>query len=108
MKVQTTVSIPAINVSLQVSKLYCLMYILSKYGHMYISDLENATFLYSTSISPTIVFVSALHTSTQGLVAVCRSGKVLQQHKPFAQYSHYLVSTNFKFKNIIYSGINMK
>ena len=60
----------------QVSAAYGLMYVFSKYGHMYICDIESAVCLISTHVSTSIVFSTSLNTSTQGVVAISRSGQV--------------------------------
>ncbi len=71
--------------ALQVSAAYGLMYVFSKYGHMYICDIESAVCLISTQICTSIIFRTTLNTNTQGVIAVNRAGQVLTPECYFPQ-----------------------
>ncbi|XP_050410049.1 clathrin heavy chain 2 [Patella vulgata] len=64
-------------VSLQVSSEYGLLFVITKYGYLYICDIQTATCLCCARISMDIIFASALNTDTQGILGVTRGGQVL-------------------------------
>lgn len=67
---------------LQVSAAYGLMYVFTKYGHLFVCDIESAVCLISTRVAPSIVFRTALNSATQGVVAVTRAGQVSRARLP--------------------------
>lgn len=64
-------------VSLQVSGEYGLLYVLTKYGYLYLCDMETAACLCVTRVSPEIIFTSTLNSATQGILGITRSGRIL-------------------------------
>lgn len=64
-------------VSIQVSKMYGLMFVVTKYGQLYVCDLESATCLCSVAISSDVVFLATLNSLTQGLIGLNTAGQIL-------------------------------
>ncbi|XP_064619422.1 clathrin heavy chain 1-like isoform X2 [Lineus longissimus] len=64
-------------VQIQVSTDYRLFYVITKYGQIFICDLETSAALYSTPICTDIVITSVLNTSTQGVLGITKLGQVL-------------------------------
>nr|XP_022339622.1 clathrin heavy chain 2-like [Crassostrea virginica] len=64
-------------VSLHVSSEIGLLFLITKYGFLYLCDLESCVCLCSTRISSSIVFSSTLNSSTQGILGVTRRGQVI-------------------------------
>ncbi|XP_074642630.1 clathrin heavy chain 2-like [Tubulanus polymorphus] len=54
-----------------------LVYVTSKYGRLFICDLETSCYLGAIPISTDVVFASALNTQTQGLISITTDGRVL-------------------------------
>lgn len=63
-------------ISIQASSSYGVLYIITKYGFLYLSDLETATCLCCIRISTAVVFTSTLSSLSQGIIIVNRSGQV--------------------------------
>lgn len=64
----------------QVSKMYGLMFVVTKYGQLYVCDLESATCLCSVAISSDVVFLATLNSLTQGLIGLNTAGQVSLTH----------------------------
>ncbi|XP_071092944.1 clathrin heavy chain 1-like [Haliotis cracherodii] len=64
-------------VSLQVSSKYGLLFMITKYGYLYLCDMETASCLCCTRVSTDIIFASALNNETQGILGVTRGGQVV-------------------------------
>ncbi|XP_064612592.1 clathrin heavy chain 2-like [Liolophura sinensis] len=64
-------------VSIQVSTEYGLFYVVTKYGYMYVCDMETAACLCISRVSHCVVFCLALNSKTQGIIGVNRDGQVL-------------------------------
>ncbi|XP_076345432.1 clathrin heavy chain 1-like isoform X1 [Tachypleus tridentatus] len=64
-------------VSVQVSSHLGLVYVTTKFGSIYLFDLESVAPLYTQVICPDIVFSAVLKQDTQGILAVARNGQVL-------------------------------
>lgn len=64
-------------VSLHVSIKYGLLFMITKYGYLYLCDMETAACLCCNKISNYIMFTSTLNTDTQGIMGVNRGGQVL-------------------------------
>lgn len=64
-------------VSLHVSEKYGLLFTITKYGYLYLSDMETAACLCCNKISNFIMFTSTLNTDTQGIMGVTRGGQVM-------------------------------
>ncbi|XP_043942507.1 clathrin heavy chain 1-like [Protopterus annectens] len=54
-----------------------LLFILSKYGFLFLSDLGSAQLIYTVQITTNIIFATISDTKTEGIVGVCKNGKVL-------------------------------
>ncbi|GAB6030120.1 Clathrin heavy chain 2 [Chamberlinius hualienensis] len=64
-------------VSVQVSVKLGLVFILTKYGQLLLCDLESAILLSTNRVCADIIFVAALSSDGQGVLAVSRNGQVL-------------------------------
>eukprot|EP00735_Rhodelphis_limneticus_P001188 TRINITY_DN1175_c0_g1::TRINITY_DN1175_c0_g1_i1::g.17251::m.17251 TRINITY_DN1175_c0_g1::TRINITY_DN1175_c0_g1_i1::g.17251 ORF type:complete len:1683 (-),score=736.73,sp/P49951/CLH1_BOVIN/59.31/0.0,Clathrin/PF00637.15/1.2e+02,Clathrin/PF00637.15/8.9e-19,Clathrin/PF00637.15/3.4e-18,Clathrin/PF00637.15/2.2e-29,Clathrin/PF00637.15/1.7e-30,Clathrin/PF00637.15/6.4e-29,Clathrin/PF00637.15/3.3e-25,Clathrin/PF00637.15/3.4e-31,Clathrin_propel/PF01394.15/0.011,Clathrin_propel/PF01394.15/2,Clathrin_propel/PF0 len=64
-------------VSLQVSKKYSMLYMITKLGYMHMYDLETGACIYMNRISSETIFVSCPHDPTGGIIGVNRKGQVL-------------------------------
>ncbi|XP_052245570.1 clathrin heavy chain-like isoform X2 [Dreissena polymorpha] len=64
-------------VALHVSIEYGLLFLLTKYGYLYLCDMETSTCVCSTKVSKDIIFTSALNSDTHGIIGVTRNGQVL-------------------------------
>lgn len=62
---------------LQVSEEYGLLYMVTKYGYLYLCDMETAACLCVTRVSIDIVFTSTLNSISQGILGVTRTGRVM-------------------------------
>lgn len=63
--------------ALHVSGEYGLLLLLTKYGYLYLCEMETSSCLCCTRISLDLIFTSTLNTATQGIIGVTRSGQVL-------------------------------
>ncbi|GAB1609897.1 clathrin heavy chain-like [Argonauta hians] len=63
--------------SIQVSEEYGLLYMVTKYGYLYLCDMETAACLCVTRVSIDIVFTSTLNNASQGIIGVTRTGRIL-------------------------------
>jgi clathrin heavy chain len=63
-------------VSMQVSKKYDVIFLVTKYGFIHVYDLETGTCIYMNRISGDTIFVTADHDATSGLIGVNRKGQV--------------------------------
>ena len=73
---------------LQVSGEYGLLLLLTKYGYLYLCEMETSSCLCCTRVSLDIIFTSTLNTATQGIIGVTRSGQV-------SIYSHLYLNTQY-------------
>ncbi|KAI8903541.1 hypothetical protein EDD86DRAFT_242981 [Gorgonomyces haynaldii] len=64
-------------VSMQVSKKYDIIFLVTKYGYIHLYDLETGTLIYMNRISGDTIFVTADLDATSGLIAINRKGQVL-------------------------------
>ncbi len=64
-------------VAMQASFKYSVLYMITKYGFLYIYDVDSAVCIFMNRISSETVFVTAPHESTSGILGVNRLGKVL-------------------------------
>lgn len=65
---------------LQVSGEYGLVFMLTKYGYLFLCDMETSTCLCSMRVSEDIIFTSTINTETQGFIGVTRKGQVSIVH----------------------------
>lgn len=61
---------------MKVSLALGLVYVVTKFGYLYMCDFETAMPLCCCTICPDIVFSTALNQETQGIVAISRNGQV--------------------------------
>ena len=54
-----------------------LLYVITKYSHLYLCDMESATCLYSITLSSHVIFATAVNTWTGGLICVNTAGQVV-------------------------------
>ncbi|WFD44415.1 Clathrin heavy chain [Malassezia psittaci] len=64
-------------VSMQVSRRYGIVYMITKYGFIHLYDLETGACIYMNRVSGETVFVAAENKTSNGLIAVNRKGQVL-------------------------------
>eukprot|EP00158_Paraphelidium_tribonemae_P009421 Partr_v1_DN28861_c0_g1_i4_m33619 putative clathrin heavy chain len=64
-------------VSMQISRKYGVIYLVTKYGFIHLYDLDSGACIYMNRISGETVFVTCDHDSTSGLMGVNRKGQVL-------------------------------
>ncbi|KAJ1566832.1 hypothetical protein HK405_008234, partial [Cladochytrium tenue] len=64
-------------VSMQVSKKYDVIYLVTKAGFIHLYDLETGTCIYMNRISGDTIFVTAEMETTSGIIGVNRKGQVL-------------------------------
>lgn len=64
-------------VSMQVSRKYDIIFLVTKYGFVHLYDLETGTCIYMNRISGDTIFVTADLDATSGMIAVNRKGQVV-------------------------------
>jgi clathrin heavy chain len=64
-------------VSMQVSKLHGIIYLVTKYGFIHLYDLESGACVYMNRISGETIFVTAEHEASHGIIGVNKKGQVL-------------------------------
>ncbi|XP_055862218.1 clathrin heavy chain 1-like [Biomphalaria glabrata] len=64
-------------VSLQISVDYGLLFVVTKYGYLYMCDMETAMCLCCTRVSVDVIFAAVLNTNSQGILAITRGGQVI-------------------------------
>ncbi|BFZ04770.1 hypothetical protein BsWGS_07809 [Bradybaena similaris] len=64
-------------VSLQISVDYGLLFVVTKYGYLYMCDMETAMCLCCTRVAVDVIFAAVLNTNTQGILAITRGGQVI-------------------------------
>ena len=65
-------------VAMQVSDKHKVIYMISKFGFLYIFDLESGSQIYSNRITDDTVFVTANHEASGGIIGINRKGQILQ------------------------------
>nr|KAG5687623.1 hypothetical protein BaRGS_020024 [Batillaria attramentaria] len=83
-------------ISLQVSTEYGLLFVVTKYGYLYLCDMETAMCLCCTRISVDVIFTSTLNTDTQGILGVTRGGQVITVDLKKDGFISYLRETTKK------------
>lgn len=64
-------------ISLQVSKKYGIVYLLTKYGFIHLYDLESGSNLFVNRITATPVFIASAYDDNNGILAINKQGQVL-------------------------------
>eukprot|EP01103_Thecamoeba_quadrilineata_P002480 TRINITY_DN12433_c0_g1_i1.p1 TRINITY_DN12433_c0_g1~~TRINITY_DN12433_c0_g1_i1.p1 ORF type:complete len:1676 (-),score=402.97 TRINITY_DN12433_c0_g1_i1:60-5087(-) len=80
-------------VSMQISQKYGIIYVITKLGYIHLFDLETGTTIYMVRFSPHVVFVTTFNTSTNGVLAVNRSGQLLSVSVDEANIIPYICKT---------------
>lgn len=83
-------------ISVQVSTEYGLLFVVTKYGYLYLCDMETAMCLCCTRISVDVIFTSTLNTDTQGILGVTRGGQVITVDLKKDGFISYLRETTKK------------
>jgi clathrin heavy chain len=63
--------------NLQISDKYGVIFVVTKMGYIYLFEIETATQLYMNRISAEPIFLSAIHSTTNGLLGLNRKGQLL-------------------------------
>ncbi|KAK7465911.1 hypothetical protein BaRGS_00037521 [Batillaria attramentaria] len=79
-----------------VSTEYGLLFVVTKYGYLYLCDMETAMCLCCTRISVDVIFTSTLNTDTQGILGVTRGGQVITVDLKKDGFISYLRETTKK------------
>ena len=61
---------------MQTSSKHGVIYVVTKYGYIYLFDVESGTLIYTNRISADTMFVTAPYGPTSGIIAVNRKGQV--------------------------------
>ena len=61
---------------MQTSSKHGVIYLVTKYGYVYIFDIESGALIYMNRISADIMLVTAPYEPTAGIIAVNRKGQV--------------------------------
>eukprot|EP01091_Cochliopodium_minus_P018741 TRINITY_DN767_c0_g3_i2.p1 TRINITY_DN767_c0_g3~~TRINITY_DN767_c0_g3_i2.p1 ORF type:complete len:1748 (-),score=554.20 TRINITY_DN767_c0_g3_i2:55-5298(-) len=64
-------------IAMQVSQKYDVIYMITKFGFVYLFDIETGSSIYSNRISSETIFVTAPHVSTSGILGINKKGQVL-------------------------------
>lgn len=83
-------------ISVQVSTEYGLLFVVTKYGYLYLCDMETGMCLCCTRISADVIFTSTLNTDTQGILGVTRAGQVITVDLKKDGFISYLRETTRK------------
>ncbi len=79
-------------IAMQVSEKFELLYMITKFGYVYVYHLGTGVLVLQCRISADTIFVTAPHTSTSGVIGVNRKGSVLSISIDDAKLVQYLVS----------------
>jgi len=79
-------------VAMQVSEKYEIVYLITKFGYVYMYHLATGLPILQCRISAETIFVTAPHTSTNGVIGVNRKGQVLSISIDETKLVPYLVS----------------
>ncbi|GBB89855.1 hypothetical protein RclHR1_01670006 [Rhizophagus clarus] len=81
-------------VSMQVSKKYNIIFLVTKFGYIHLYDLETGICIYMNRISGETIFVTAERENGTGIVGVNRKGQVLSVCVDEQQIIPYIISIN--------------
>ncbi|CAB4482710.1 unnamed protein product [Rhizophagus irregularis] len=81
-------------VSMQVSKKYNIIFLVTKFGYIHLYDLETGICIYMNRISGETIFVTAERENGSGIVGVNRKGQVLSVCVDESQIIPYIISIN--------------
>ncbi|XP_014673517.1 PREDICTED: clathrin heavy chain 2-like isoform X2 [Priapulus caudatus] len=63
-------------IATEVSSSQRLVYIVTKYGHLFLCELETGMFLCQIQMSRDVIFATLLNSETQGVIGISRNGQV--------------------------------
>mmetsp|Transcript_85130 Transcript_85130/g.127573 ORF Transcript_85130/g.127573 Transcript_85130/m.127573 type:complete len:1700 (+) Transcript_85130:39-5138(+) len=64
-------------VAMQTSEKFNMIFMVSKYGYLYMFDLQTGATIYANRITTQTIFTTCRHTATNGLVGINNAGQVL-------------------------------
>jgi clathrin heavy chain len=64
-------------VAMQISDKYGIIYLVSKFGYLYVFDVETATLIFANRVSQETIFTTCINSSTGGILGINRLGQVL-------------------------------
>ena len=81
-------------VAMQVSKKHGIIFLVTKYGFIYMYDLESGACVYMNRISGETIFVTAEHEVTHGIIGVNKKGQVLSVSVDEQTIIPYILTTS--------------
>lgn len=63
--------------AMQASDKHGIIYVVTKSGLLYLYDVEKAFLLYQSHVTTDTIFITAQHSSTNGMIGITRSGQVV-------------------------------
>lgn len=84
-----------------------LAYVLTKFGQLLVCSVTHSTILFCTSVTTSTVSSSVLESQSQGLVVICRNGKVLHVRLDVPEVLK-LVGKRKSLKRVLISGHSLK
>eukprot|EP01027_Heterolobosea_sp_BB2_P023662 GEZU01035605.1.p1 GENE.GEZU01035605.1~~GEZU01035605.1.p1 ORF type:complete len:1686 (+),score=716.16 GEZU01035605.1:148-5205(+) len=80
-------------VAMQASEKHGVIYLITRAGFLYLFDVETATLIFQKQITTETIFVTAPHTSTDGLIGINRFGQVLSVSVDNSTIVPYITNT---------------
>ena len=80
-------------IAMQVSQKYDVIYMITKFGFVYLFDVETGSTIYSNRISSETIFVTVPHISTSGILGINKKGQVLSVSVDKDKIIPYITST---------------
>jgi len=83
-------------VALQVSDKFGVIFMITKFGYVYLFDVETAQQMYMNRVSPDMIFQTCGHQATSGVMGINRRGQVLVISIDEANVVGYLQTNNMQ------------
>ena len=64
-------------VLMQAVEKYGVVFVITKFGYLYMYEISNAVLLYRQRITDSLIFVAAKNTTTDGMMCINKAGQVL-------------------------------
>jgi len=80
-------------ITMQISQKYDVIYMITKFGFVYLFDVETGSTIYSNRISSDTIFVTVPHVSTSGILGINKKGQVLSVSVDKDKIVPYITST---------------
>jgi len=64
-------------VAMQISDKYGVIYMITKFGYLYVYDVETATLIFANRVSQETIFTTCINSTTGGVLGINRLGQVL-------------------------------